>query len=323
MEYDFKDIEIFMRNFYGALKFVCAVYDVSGTPPVINKIEWRKDIDREAYYFFSDEICDDLTEKTVLKSSDLIMEAYGFDMVHIVDSIFFNSDKGQRDILAKRIMYMIAPALCCKYFKISDFASALSRKNEKEIEECITSYTTNGKTYDIRHNKSILMFLNGTYFLQKLGRIFTDYGVDVRGIYETMGKSVYFYGYELLPDVGVLPDVEALDWGLLGLKLSQTDNTELRNNIQGETRKKTAGATAKVQCDVLTALLRAGNFDIPDNKKLALFISWLCGGSAESIRQRGFCGELSAKDIENIKEACGLIGLKYEKRKITKAERKK
>ena len=321
MEYNFKDIEIFMRNFYGAIKFICAVFDVSGAPPVINKIEWRKDIDREAYYFFSDETCVEIAEKTALKSPDPISAAYGFDMAHIVDSMFFNSDKDQRNVLAKKIMYMIAPALCCKYFKISDFLLALSRKNK--TADYFPLCLNDSKEYSVRCIISALMFFNGTYFLNKLGSIFTDYEIDIEGIYRTMGKAVYFYGYELLPNLGILPDAEALDWGLLCLKLSQANNTELRNNIQGETRKKPAGATAKAQCDVLTALLRAGGFDVPDNKKFASFISWLCGGSAENIRQRGFCGGLSNKDVENIKEACGLIGLKYEKRKITKAERKK
>lgn len=75
-------------------------------------------------------------------------------------------------------------------------------------------------------------------------------------------------------------------------------------------------AKIKMKCDVLTALFKAAGFPIPKNNKFASFISWLCGGSSEAIRQNGFSGHLADKEINTIKEKCKNVGLLYEKGKI-------
>ena len=314
-------IERFMRYFYNGLRFVCAVTEASTEPPVLRPIEWREEIDRKAYYFFGDIISDVETDE------DKFLR-YGVEAACTVDGIFFEADKEQRVILAKKILHLVAPALCCKYFKISDFFLVLYRRRYEKIVVDFADWEAlndNDADFVERWVNALRMFFNGADFLLRLGRIFTDYEIDIESIYNAMEKSVYIPGYELLP-VGVfmLPGIEALDWSALGLKLEQTNSIEScgtshGGNVPHVKAKAVPGATTKAQCDVLGALLRAGGFDMPDNTKFAAFISWLCGGTATNIRQRGFYGELSEKDIETIKEKCSLIGLKYERGRVSRS----
>ncbi len=319
-----EEIERFMRYFYNGLRFVCAVTEASTEPPVLRPIEWREGIDREAYYFFGDIISDDVTDE------DIFLR-YGVEAACTVDGMFFEADKEQRVILAKKILYFVAPALCCKYFKISDFSLILYRRKYEKHEKIVVNwgdwvaFNDNDADFAGRWANALRMFLNGADFLLRLGRIFTDYEIDIESIYNTMEKSVYIPGYELLP-VGVfmLPGIEELDWRALCLKLEQANSikpcgTSHGGNVPYVKAKAVPGATTKAQCDVLGALLRAGGFDMPDNTKFAAFISWLCGGTATNIRQRGFYGELSEKDIETIKEKCSLIGLKYERGRVSRS----
>ena len=312
-----EEIERFMRYFYNGLRFVCAVTEASTEPPVLRHIEWREEINREAYDFFGDIIFDVGTVEELSR--------YGVEAACTVDGMFFEADKEQRVILAKKILYLVAPALCCKYFKISDFLLILYQKIAVNFDDYFVFDRGKGFDFNGRRFNALRMFFNGTDFLLRLGRIFTDYEIDIESIYNAMGKSIYFPGHELLP-VGVfmLPDIEELDWRALCLKLEQANSIEAcgvshGGNVPHVKAKAVPGATTKAQCDVLGALLRAGGFDMPDNTKFAAFISWLCGGTATNIRQRGFYGELSEKDIETIKEKCSLIGLKYERGRVSRS----
>lgn len=74
-------------------------------------------------------------------------------------------------------------------------------------------------------------------------------------------------------------------------------------------------ATAKNQYGILCALIKASGNTIPEGKKFASFISWLCGGSSESIRQN-VCCKYDCGDESTLKDKFASIGITYEEGKI-------
>ena len=83
-----------------------------------------------------------------------------------------------------------------------------------------------------------------------------------------------------------------------------------------EIRKKFATAKTKEQVDVIRTLLRSAGVEYSSDVNLAQFISWLCGGSADSIRNNGLVPNTGYENEEVLKEKFALIGIKYEKGKI-------
>ena len=81
-------------------------------------------------------------------------------------------------------------------------------------------------------------------------------------------------------------------------------------------RKKLPSAKATEQVDVITTLLNKCNIKYSNDKDLSEFISWLCGGSAESIRQNGIIKNTGYNNEEVLKEKFASIGITYDKGKI-------
>lgn len=82
-------------------------------------------------------------------------------------------------------------------------------------------------------------------------------------------------------------------------------------------KKNIYRATAKNQYGVLCALIKASGYTIPEGTKFAAFISWLCGGSYDYIRQNACC-KYDCGDEKTLKEKFASIGITYEKGKIKK-----
>lgn len=87
------------------------------------------------------------------------------------------------------------------------------------------------------------------------------------------------------------------------------------SKIIGKT-KQPPKATIPEQVDVVQTLLRGANITNYDNTKLAEFVSWLCGGSAETIRQR--ISSVGYDNEEALKEKFALLKVKYNEGKIEK-----
>lgn len=81
-------------------------------------------------------------------------------------------------------------------------------------------------------------------------------------------------------------------------------------------RKKLPSAKATEQVDVITTLLNNCNIKYSNDKDLSEFISWLCGGSAESIRQNGIIKNTGYNNEKVLKEKFASIGITYDKGKI-------
>lgn len=97
-------------------------------------------------------------------------------------------------------------------------------------------------------------------------------------------------------------------------------NVPLANKIIAKSSTKALKgdkANQKNQYGILSALIKASGYTIPDGKKFASFISWLCGGSAESIRQNACC-KYDCGDENILKEKFASIGITYEDGKIKK-----
>lgn len=307
--FNFESVENFIYDCCDSLKFICEYFKLSYPDKVISRTENE---------FCESELSEyQIQDETFIKDTCFFVfyGEYPTDIAKTVDSIFLQLNPEQRNILAIKIIRRFIPILYCKHFKVSDFLLAAVSVLEKT--GTYPYYSVAG-TNKIIYAREMFILFCGWKFLCELYTIFIDYDIDIKKILDkSLSKVIYqylMYEYpDLLPDG--LPDIASLDWRMFGLR--ETEDADLCNNTQGETRKASAGATTRVQCDVLTALLRAGDFNIPDNKSFASFISWLCGGTSNNIRQRGFYGNLSDENINSIKEKCSLIGLKYEKGKIT------
>ena len=97
-----------------------------------------------------------------------------------------------------------------------------------------------------------------------------------------------------------------------------TERPILSESTSTNLKSKADKATAKNQYGILSALIKASGYTIPDGKKFASFISWLCGGSAESIRQN-VCCKYDCGDEKVLIEKFKSIGIVYEDGKIRNA----
>ena len=79
-----------------------------------------------------------------------------------------------------------------------------------------------------------------------------------------------------------------------------------------------------MKCEVLVSLLKALNNDVsPTNVELSKFVSWLCGGSPEYVRQYGFSGVLKDSEMEIVKSKLNSVGINYDNGKINTSSSKK
>lgn len=84
----------------------------------------------------------------------------------------------------------------------------------------------------------------------------------------------------------------------------------------GQKGKKPATAKTTEQVDVVRTLLKSAGVEANSDVNLSQFISWLCGGSAQSIRVNGLSPNTGYENEEVLKEKFALIGVEYEKGKI-------
>lgn len=87
-------------------------------------------------------------------------------------------------------------------------------------------------------------------------------------------------------------------------------------NIQNFKRKKSPTAKTTEQVDVIRTLLKSAGVEYTSDVNLAKFISWLCGGSADSIRNNGLVPNIGYENEEVLKAKFALIGIEYKKGKI-------
>ena len=141
--------------------------------------------------------------------------------------------------------------------------------------------------------------------------------------YRAFIEQCTFWGvnieYEISKQVKEIGELGVL---LLGKTDERNVSESLHEQVNNQQQKKDC-ATAKMKCEIFTTLLKALGYTPPSNVEFSKFISWLCGGSPESIRQNGFIGTLKDADMGIIKERLKLIGIDYESGKIIKHSTKK
>lgn len=84
--------------------------------------------------------------------------------------------------------------------------------------------------------------------------------------------------------------------------------------------KKNAGAKVTEQADVVRTLLNSAGVKYNSDSNLADFISWLCGGSSETIRQRGLSQNTGFDNEETLKKKFSMIGIEYSRGKLINKE---
>lgn len=124
---------------------------------------------------------------------------------------------------------------------------------------------------------------------------------------------------EILKIIKVGEHIELIDLELVGIEkeVKNYPEEDIISTPNIYSSRKESEATVKMKCDVITALIKTSGYELPTNKALASFISWLCGGSAESIRQNGLSRYLSGtENQEIIKAKFESIGMLYENGEI-------
>lgn len=141
--------------------------------------------------------------------------------------------------------------------------------------------------------------------------------------YRTFIEQCTFWGVNIESEISKqVKDLGDLGILLLGKIEEHNVSMPLPEQVSNQQQKKDC-ATAKMKCEIFTALLKALGCTPPSNAELSKFISWLCGGSPESIRQNGFSGTLKNADLEIIKGKLESIGINYENGKIVQYSTKK
>ncbi|WP_195622170.1 hypothetical protein [Bacteroides clarus] len=105
------------------------------------------------------------------------------------------------------------------------------------------------------------------------------------------------------------------------LKVLQVPSDMMQQEVrdilsQKASRKKLPSAKSAEQVDVIMTLLNGCKVNTPTKETLAEFISWLCGGTVNSIRQNVMCKNTGYNNEEVLKEKFASIGITYEKGKI-------
>ena len=119
----------------------------------------------------------------------------------------------------------------------------------------------------------------------------------------------------LFRNFGIDMNKESINMGYSKISKYET-NGEQEYNRQRLNRKKAATAKTTEQVDVIRTLLKSAEVEYSSDVNLAKFISWLCGGSADSIRNNGLVPNIGYENEEVLKEKFALIGIEYEKGKI-------
>lgn len=117
----------------------------------------------------------------------------------------------------------------------------------------------------------------------------------------------------------MIGDIRELDLRLFGI------GEEVKNSLEEDIisapnihlPRKESKADVYMKCEVITALIKASGYEPPKGIALAPFISWLCGGNIDNIRQRGLSqNTIGPEKQEIIKAKFESIGILYENGKI-------
>lgn len=169
--------------------------------------------------------------------------------------------------------------------------------NERESNNEVFVYRTNDtlRAFDALSVTAWLLF-GAIALFRSFMHIYYLWGIDVKQLILKM-----------------IEGAGELDLNLFGIGEEEDIISTPNNSLS----KKELEATAKMKCDVITALIKTSGYELPTDKALSSFISWLCGGSAESIRQNGLSRYLlGTENQEIIKAKFESIGMLYENGEI-------
>lgn len=81
----------------------------------------------------------------------------------------------------------------------------------------------------------------------------------------------------------------------------------------GKVRKKVALANTTQQVDVIRTFIKSAGVEYNNDTALAKFISWLCGGTEDSVRKNGIVPNTGYGNENELKKQFASIGIDYDK----------
>lgn len=81
----------------------------------------------------------------------------------------------------------------------------------------------------------------------------------------------------------------------------------------GRCSKKVALANTTQQVDVIRTFIKSAGVEYNNDTALAKFISWLCGGTEDSVRKNGIVPNTGYGNENELKKQFASIGIDYDK----------
>lgn len=250
--------------------------------------------------------CGDL----IAKYGSMIEEDYAKGLVKGFETMMYGCDEAKRLYIVRSIIERSSYMLYKREVSYSAEARSIVVNEEfiynddgdKEIR-----ISESNDTLGVFMAMPVIAWLleEAEYFFLCFGNICKKWGIDLR--HEVSGI--------------VSSDIEEMNFYLLGICGSGEafDDAALYDKKQQK-----GSATVKMKCEVLVSLLKALNNDVPPtNVELSKFVSWLCGGSPEYVRQYGFSGVLKDSEMEIVKSKLNSVGINYDNGKINTSSSKK
>jgi len=162
-----------------------------------------------------------------------------------------------------------------------------SRKNKENVY----IYEFKGEKFDMSATMSDI-----DSFVKAVFGLFLDFGVDVHSIIkkleEKAARSDCYDELEVMLDFTADGSVFNLNKGI---------------------RKKLPRAKTTEQVDVIRTFIKSAGIKYKDDTALAEFISWLCGGTGDSVRKNGIVPNTGYGNEKELKKQFASIGIDYDK----------
>lgn len=216
------------------------------------------------------------------------------EYVEKVANKLFSMCKEDRPIYAKLMIECINIYYGICYDSVemvtTDVINKKTGKSRKE-KEYVYIYEFKGEKFDMSAAMSDI-----DDFVEAVFGLFLDFGVDVYSIIKKIEeKAARSDCYDELEDI-----------------LAFAANGPVFNLNKG-IRKKLPRAKTTEQVDVIRTFIKSAGVKYKDDTALAEFISWLCGGTEDSVRKNGIVPNTGYGNEKELKKQFANIGIDYDK----------
>ena len=228
---------------------------------------------------------------SVLGNTDFEMSC---KYVEKIANKLFSMCKEDREIYVKLIVSLIDNYHLICYDRIELITYEISDAFTNERIEC------KGNVYIETFNKDdfdISCVVNDIdFFIESLFCLFLDFGIDVHSIIDKSKEKAPLYNeYERMKEI------------------CEKAAESYIFSRSGKVRKKVALANTTQQVDVIRTFIKSAGVEYNNDTALAKFISWLCGGTEDSVRKNGIVPNTGYGNENELKKQFASIGIDYDK----------